>query len=73
MILPWPKQTEKPCGGGWGKIWNHFKQKSQNKGSDWLYKIGVWDIGSMMFLGMALLGIGFFQYKFSNSFVGCFA
>ncbi len=60
------KANRKTMWGGWGKIWNHLKQKSQNKGSDWLYKIGVWDIGSMMFLGMALLGMGFFQHRLTG-------
>lgn len=60
------KANNKTMWSGWGKIWNHLKQRSQSKESDWLYKIGIWDIGSMMFLGMALLGIGFFQHKFSS-------
>ena len=60
------KADRKTMWGGWGKIWNHLKQRSQNKESSWLYKIGIWDLGSMMFLGMALLGIGFFQHRLST-------
>ena len=47
------------------KVWDHLLGRSQNKESYWLYRIGLWDIGSMMLLGMALLGFGFFSDKFS--------
>ncbi|HEY6502338.1 MAG TPA: DUF418 domain-containing protein [Chitinophagaceae bacterium] len=46
------------------KIWDHLLGRSQNKESYWLYRTGIWDIGSMMFLGMALLGFGFFGDRF---------
>jgi uncharacterized protein len=49
----------------YGKVWNHLLGRSQNKESYWLYRTGIWDIGSMMFLGMALLGFGFFSDRFS--------
>jgi uncharacterized protein len=49
----------------YAKIWDHLLGKSQNKESYWLYRTGIWDIGSMMFLGMALLGFGFFSDRFS--------
>lgn len=49
----------------WGKIWNYLLGRSQYKESYWLYRTGIWDIGSMMFLGMALLGFGFFSHRFS--------
>ena len=51
----------------WGKIWDHLMVRSQNKESYWLYRLGVWDIASMMFLGMALLSIGFFNSRISSS------
>ena len=47
------------------KVWNHLLGRSQYKESYWLYRTGIWDIGSMMFLGMALLGFGFFSDRFS--------
>jgi uncharacterized protein len=47
------------------KVWDHQLGKSQFKESYWLYRTGVWDIGSMMLLGMALLGFGFFSDRFS--------
>jgi uncharacterized protein len=48
----------------YAKVWNHLLGKSQEKESYWLYRIGIWDIGSMMLLGMALLGFGFFGTDF---------
>ena len=61
------KAENKAMRAGYGKVWTHLMQRSQNKESFWLYRIGIWDIGSMMFLGMALLGIGFFSSRFSAS------
>src|SRR5258706_2526931 len=49
----------------YGKIWNHLLPATQNRESYWLYRTGLWDIGSMMLLGMALLGFGFFE-RFTN-------
>jgi uncharacterized protein len=48
----------------YAKVWNYLLGRSQNKESYWLYRTGIWDIGSMMFLGMALLGFGFFGSSF---------
>jgi uncharacterized protein len=45
----------------YGKTWDHLLPATQNKESYWLYRTGLWDIGSMMLLGMALLGFGFFN------------
>lgn len=53
--------------GSYSKIWKHLMQRSQAKESFWLYKNGLWEIASMMFLGMALLGFGFFNDRFSSS------
>ncbi len=49
------------------KVWKHLMPALQNKESQQLYRIGIWDIGAMMFLGMALFGIGFFNNRFSSS------
>jgi len=49
----------------YGKIWNYLLPVSQNKESYWLYRTGIWDIGSMMLFGMALFGFGFFSDRFS--------
>jgi uncharacterized protein len=50
--------------GSYTKTWSYLVGKSQFKESYWLYQKGIWDIGSMMFLGMALLGFGFFADRF---------
>lgn len=42
------------------KVWNSVMRRSQEKEAIWLYRIGLWEIGSMMLLGMALLKFGFF-------------
>lgn len=52
---------------GYGKMWDHLLQRSQGKEAAWLYRTGVWDIGSMMLLGMALFGFGFFSSEFSKT------
>jgi uncharacterized protein len=61
------KEENKAMRSGYGKIWDHLLQKSQGKEAAWLYRTGIWDISSMMFLGMALLGFGFFNHRFSRS------
>lgn len=61
------KGEKKAMWGGYTKVWDHIMPQSQHKESSWLYKIGIWDIGSMLFLGMALLSIGFFSSRFSSS------
>lgn len=50
----------------YAKVWNHVLPKVQNKESYWLYKNGIWEIGAMILLGMALLGFGFFNHRFSS-------
>jgi uncharacterized protein len=49
----------------YAKIWNHVLGRTQYKESYWLYRTGIWDIGSMMLLGMALFGFGFFGNSYS--------
>jgi uncharacterized protein len=44
----------------YAKTWNYLLPRVQNRESYWLYQTGIWDIGSTMLLGMALLGFGFF-------------
>jgi len=61
------KEEIKAMRAGYGKVWNHLLFRSQDKESTWLYKIGVWDIGSFMLLGMALFGFGFFGSSYSKS------
>ena len=52
---------------GYGKMWNYLLQRSQGKEAAWLYRTGIWDIGSMVLLGMALFGFGFFSNGFSKT------
>lgn len=52
--------------GNYKKVWNHLYQRAQGKEAAWLYRIGIWDIGSMMLLGMSLFGFGFFSHRFST-------
>ena len=51
----------------WNKVAYKLMSRSQQKESAWLYKTGIWEIGSMMFLGMALLAAGFFSSRVSSS------
>lgn len=52
--------------GSYAKVWDHVMKQSQDKESAWLYRIGLWEIGSMMLLGMALLKFGFFGQRFGT-------
>lgn len=64
------KNENKSMRAGYGKVWDHLMPRSQNKEAMWLYRIGVWDIGSMMLLGMALLALGFFNLpKLGNRYL----
>ena len=51
----------------YGKVWNHLSQSIQSREADWLYKIGIWDLASMILLGMFLYKIGFFSNCFSQN------
>lgn len=61
------KSTNKAMRDSYGNMWKQVMQKSQSNESFWLYKIGIWEIGSLMLLGMALMSIGFFSSRFSSS------
>jgi uncharacterized protein len=50
----------------YSKLWFTLKGKAQNKESVWLYSLGVWDIASMFFLGMALFRLGFFSKRYKT-------
>jgi uncharacterized protein len=67
------ENNHKSMRSGYGKLWKQLLPVTQQHEAEWLYKIGVWDIGSMMFLGMALACMGFFDQRFSKNkylFVG---
>jgi len=61
------KKDNKEMRSGYGSMWNYLLQRSQGKEAAWLYRTGIWDIGSMILLGMALFGFGFFSSNFSNN------
>ncbi len=61
------KAENKKMQSGYGEIWSHLMERSQQKEAAWLYRTGIWDIGSMMLLGMALWGLGFFDSNFSRN------
>ena len=49
------------------KVWKHLSRTVQSREADWLYRIGIWDLASMIFFGMFLYKIGFFNNGFSRS------
>ncbi len=61
------KANNKIMRASWNKVAYKLMSRSQQKESSWLYRMGIWDIGSLMFLGMALLSIGFFSARFTSS------
>lgn len=61
------KDESKAMRDSYLNIWSHLMQRSQNKETYWFYQTGIWDLGSMIFLGMALLSLGFFSYRLSSS------
>jgi uncharacterized protein len=52
---------------GYSKAWFYLKGRAQNKESTWLYSLGVWYLGGMMFVGMALLSLGFFESRLAKN------
>ncbi len=52
--------------GSYGPIWKQLLPQTQSREAMWLYRTGIWDIGSMMLLGMALLGFGFFNGSYKT-------
>ena len=50
--------------GAYGELWNHLLPDLQWREAAWTYRTGIWDIASMMFLGMGLFKTGFFTGSF---------
>ncbi len=61
------KGAKKLMWSGWPKIAYQLMSRTQQKESTWLYRIGVWEIGAMMLLGMGLFSLGFFNNRFPAS------
>jgi uncharacterized protein len=50
----------------YGKLWNHLLPATQTKQAQWTYQTGIWDLASMILLGMALFKFWFFNSRFSR-------
>jgi uncharacterized protein len=48
----------------YGKVWNHLLPQAQGREAAWTYQKGIWDVSAMLFLGMLLYKIGFFNHRF---------
>ena len=51
---------------GYGTVFEHFIPENVNGEVNYMYH-GLWDMLSMMFIGMGLFGLGFFSNKLSTS------
>jgi uncharacterized protein len=51
----------------YGSIYNHLMPALQLREAQWTYQFGIWDFASMIFLGMAIFKLGFFNNKFSRT------
>ena len=49
------------------KVYDHLLPITQTREAQWTYRMGIWDLASMMFLGMALVGYGFFSSRLSSA------
>ncbi|MGE5520996.1 MAG: DUF418 domain-containing protein [Candidatus Dadabacteria bacterium] len=52
--------------GSYGKIWNQLLPQSQARESQWIYTLGIWDLGAMILLGMLLYKLQFFNNRLSG-------
>lgn len=57
----------------YGTVWNHLLPKIQEMEAPFFYQFGLWDIASMMLLGMALFKWGFFSNQLSTRDYGLLA
>ena len=60
------EEIKKMRSGSYGELWSHLLPTLQFKEAAWTYRIGIWDLASMMLLGMGLAKIGFFTNIFSR-------
>jgi len=61
------KMERKAMRKGYGEIWDHLVERSKKEEARWLYRTGIWDIGSLMLLGMTLFGYGFFSSSYAKN------
>jgi uncharacterized protein len=50
----------------YAKLYEYFLGNTQGREAAWTYRTGVWEMGMMILLGIALFKLGFFQQKWSN-------
>lgn len=50
--------------GTYDEVWGHVLPKAQFKEARWLYQLGIWELASLLLLGMALVKWGFFRANF---------
>ncbi|HMR92961.1 MAG TPA: DUF418 domain-containing protein [Chitinophagaceae bacterium] len=60
------KGSQAAMHAGYGKIWSHLLGKTQGREAAWFYRTGIWEIGAMLLLGMALYKWHFFSSRFSR-------
>jgi uncharacterized protein len=48
------------------KLWNSTLNSTQGREAAWTYRIGVWELGMSILLGLALLKLGFFENNLSR-------
>lgn len=53
--------------GEYGKLWNSLLGRSQQREAQWTYQFGIWDLASLILLGMGLFKMGFFSRSWSNN------
>lgn len=51
----------------YGKVWNYLVPRIQEREAQWTYTTGIWDFAGMIFLGMLLYRIGFFNDGYSRN------
>jgi uncharacterized protein len=49
----------------YSKIWDSQLRETQGREAAWFYRTGVWELGSIMLLGMWLFKLGFFNGRFT--------
>jgi uncharacterized protein len=51
----------------YSKIWDTQLRETQGREAAWFYRMGIWELGSIMLLGMWLFKLGFFNGRFSTN------
>ncbi|MEO6720054.1 MAG: DUF418 domain-containing protein [Ferruginibacter sp.] len=52
--------------GSFGKVWDYVLPTIQSREAQWTYTTGIWDLGGIILLGMALIKFGFLNTSFSR-------